>query len=73
MKLLRNLLILLCFVVPIFSFASSAGHSGGAGGDDGSPGCDGGTDPAADGQFYTPDGVRCNPGPEDAEKTHGTS
>lgn len=73
MSILRNTLILCCFILPVYSFASNAGHSGGPGGNDGSPGCGGGTDPAADGRFYTADGVRCNPGQEDAKKAPRTN
>lgn len=73
MSIFRNTLMLLCFILPACSFAADDGHSGGSGGNDGIPGCDGGTDPAADGRFYTPDGVRCNPGPEDAKKAPRTN
>ena len=57
----RKLLILIIFILPVYSLA------------DGVPGCDGGTDPASDGRFYTPDGIRCNPGPEDAQKSPVTN
>ncbi len=73
MNFLRNTLILILFLFPVYSFADSVDYSGGPGGNDGTPGCGGGTDPAADGRFYTPDGVRCNPGPGDAKKTPRTS
>lgn len=61
-KKIWKTLVFVCFI------CSAPVIAGEVRGQDGAPGCDGGTDPAADGRFYTPDGVQCNPGPEDAKK-----
>lgn len=60
---MRKILVFVCFICSVPVVASEVR------GQDGAPGCDGGTNPAADGRFYTPDGVQCNPSPEDAKKS----
>lgn len=55
-------------------YANSGGHGlpgGVADGQPGMSGCSGDTDPSSDGKFYTPEGIQCNPGAEDARKTPG--
>lgn len=60
---MQKILIFICLIcsVPVIA--------GEVRGRDGAPGCDGGTNPAPNGQFYTPDGVQCNPSAEDAKKS----
>lgn len=61
MKNKKSLMFFL--LLGIFSFAHA--HNGEK---DGNPGCDGGTKPASDGKFYTPDGKPCNPSEQDKKQ-----
>ncbi|MGP2736370.1 hypothetical protein, partial [Serratia bockelmannii] len=62
--------MLICLFSTGTVYASSGGNGlpGGTNGKPGMPGCGGGTDPSSDGKFYTPEGIQCNPGAEDARK-----
>ncbi|CAI0912418.1 hypothetical protein [Serratia entomophila] len=70
MNLFLTITALTCLLLAGAAQANSGGSGlpGGTDGKPGMPGCAGGTDPAADGKFYTPEGAQCNPGAEDAGK-----
>ncbi|EAM7977253.1 hypothetical protein CC684_20120 [Salmonella enterica subsp. enterica serovar Bareilly] len=65
-----TMLIFLFSAGAVYANSGGNGFPGGpADGQPGMPGCGGGTDPSPDGKFYTPEGIQCNPGTEDAKKT----